>query len=359
MKKTGMAVAMAVALLSLSACGGSSTISDSTEAVTGAENKAETDAAEKVYKVGILKFIDHPSLNQIEENLCSELDALSVDGVKYDYVPYRLNGQGDGTVLNQMAAQLIADEVDIIVPIATPAAQIVQSATEGTDMPVVFSAVSDPVAAKLVDTMEKPGSNITGTSDYLNTNAIMDLIFAANADTDYVGILYSKSEDSSAGPVQAAKEYLDKKGVSYIEKTGTTTDEVSQAVDALIAEGVDAIFTPTDNTIQKAELAFFEKLQDAGIPHFAGADSFALNGAFAGYGVDYSKLGRATAVMVSDILDKGAKPSETGVQTFDNGIATVNTETLEMLGFELSEIRAAFEPYCTELVETVTQKEFN
>lgn len=375
MKKMTKTVALAMMAAALTACGSSTTATEPAKAesakteskaneANAEEPKAEdtgasgNEVSEKVYKVGILKFMDHPSLNQIEDNLTKELDELSKDGVKYEYADYKLNGQGDGSVLNQMTAQLLADEVDVIVPIATPAAQIVQSATEGMELPVVFSAVSDPVSAKLVDSMEKPGKNITGTSDFLNTDAIMDLIFAANADTDYVGLLYSKSEDSSAVPIQAAKAYLDAKGVKYVEKTGTTTDEVSQAVDALIAEGVDAIFTPTDNTIQKAELAFFEKLQDAKIPHYAGADSFALNGAFAGYGVDYAKLGKATADMVAEILDKGANPAETAVQTFDNGIATVNTDTIEKLGLNVEDIKERFAPLCTQVVETKTQKEF-
>ncbi len=374
MKKTiatSMAVVMAAA--ALSACGSSNSGSTATTAAAETGKAAETTAAaeagteaaaaadgeSKTYKVGILKYMDHPSLNQIEENVCEELEALSVDGVTYEYKDYDLNGQGDASVLNQMAAQLIADGVDAIVPIATPAAQIVQSATEGQNLPIVFSAVSDPVSANLVASMEEPGANITGTSDFLNTNAIMDLMLAANPDTKYVGLLYSKSEDSSAVPIADAKAYLDEKGIKYIEKTGTSTDEVSQAVDALIAEGVDAVFTPTDNTIQKAELAFYEKLQDAGIPHYAGADSFALNGGFCGYGVDYENLGKATADMVAEILDKGADPAKTAVQTFDNGIATINTETCEKLGLKLEDVKAAFEPLCTQIIETTTQQSFS
>lgn len=364
-------MAMMMAAAALAGCGSSSgTAAATTAAAAETEKAAETTAAaeaetkaadgeSKTYKVGILKYMDHPSLNQIEENVCQELDALSTDGVTYEYKDYDLNGQGDASVLNQMAAQLIADGVDAIVPIATPAAQIVQSATEGQNLPIVFSAVSDPVSANLVASMDEPGANITGTSDFLNTNAIMDLMLAANPDTKYVGLLYSKSEDSSTAPIADAKAYLDEKGIKYIEKTGTSTDEVSQAVDALIAEGVDAIFTPTDNTIQKAELAFYEKLQDAGIPHYAGADSFALNGAFVGYGVDYENLGKATADMVAEILDKGADPAKTAVETFDNGIATINTDTCEKLGLKLDDVKAAFEPLCTQIVETTTQQSFN
>ena len=178
------------------------------------------------------------------------------------------NGQADSTTLNQIATQLLDDGVDVIVPIATPAAQIVQAATEDNQIPVVFSAVSDPVGAGLAESMDAPGANITGTSDALNTNAILDLMFAANPDIKKVGLLYSQSEDSSKKPIEDAKAYLDEKGIEYVEKTGTNNTEVTQAADALIAAGVDAVFTPTDNTVMTAELAIYEKFIDAGIPHY-------------------------------------------------------------------------------------------
>ena len=240
----------------------------------------------------------------------------------------------------------------------SPSAQIAQSVTEGEDLPIVFSAVSDPVSAGLTASVEAPGANITGTSDYLNTNAIMDLIFSLDPEADYVGLLYSNSEDASRVPIQDAKAYLDEKGVKYIEKTGTTTDEVSQAVDALIAEEVDAVFTPTDNTIMNAELAFFEKLSDAGIPHYAGADSFALNGAFCGFGVDYAQLGRETAKMIDEILKGGADTASLSVRTFENGIATINTDTCAALGLDMEAVKEAFAPYVTQIVETATQQNF-
>lgn len=363
----------------LPACGGSSASQSSgagtTEAAggaaaeTAAESSGKPDAAgnasgaetasgdEKVFHVGIIQFMDHPSLNQIEQNVEKELDALSKDGVRYEY--QLQNGQGDATTLNQIAPQMISDKVDAIVPIATPAAQVVQSATEKTDLPVIFSAVSDPVSAKLAESMEKPGANITGTSDFLNTDAMLDLMTAVNPETSYVGLLYSKSEDSSEVPIEDAKKYLDEKGIKYIEKTGTNTDEISTAVDALIAEGVDAVFTPTDNTVQSAELAIYEKLADAGIPHYAGADSFALNGAFCGYGVDYAQLGTATADMVDAVLNGGQNPAETPIETFDNGIATLNTDTCAALGLDPEEVKAACKPYCTQIVEIKTQKEFS
>lgn len=306
------------------------------------------------YKVGIIQFVDDASLNQIEKAIETRLDEISAEGEdQFIYDGYVFNGQADATTLNQIATQLIADEVDVIVPIATPAAQIVQTATEDNQIPVVFSAVSDPVGAGLAETMEAPGANITGTSDSLNTAAILDLMFVANPDIKSVGLLYSQSEDSSKQPIADAKAYLEEKGIEVVEKTGTNNTEVSQAADALIAAGVDAVFTPTDNTVMTAELAIYEKFIDAGIPHYAGADSFALNGAFCGYGVDYENLGTATADMVVEIL-KGADPAATPVLTFDNGIATVNTETAEALGLDYS----GFAEKCTAVVETVTAEEF-
>lgn len=306
------------------------------------------------YKVGIIQFVDDASLNQIEKAIETRLDEVSAEGEdQFIYDGYVFNGQADATTLNQIATQLIADDVDVIVPIATPAAQIVQTATEDNQIPVVFSAVSDPVGAGLAETMEAPGANITSTSDSLNTAAILDLMFVANPDIKSVGLLYSQSEDSSKQPIADAKAYLEEKGIEVVEKTGTNNTEVSQAADALIAAGVDAVFTPTDNTVMTAELAIYEKFIDAGIPHYAGADSFALNGAFCGYGVDYENLGTATADMVVEIL-KGADPAETPVLTFDNGIATVNTETAEAIGLDYS----GFAEKCTAVVETVTAEEF-
>ena len=252
----------------------------------------------------------------------------------------------------------MTDGVDIIVPIATPTAVVMQTATEDNQIPVVFSAVSDPVGAELVDSMDKPGGNITGTSDALDTSAIFKLMTTADPDCDYVGLLYDNGQDSSTQPIAEAKAYLDKANIKYIEKTGTTTDEINLAAQSLIAEKVDAVFTPTDNTVMTAELSIYESLAEAGIPHYCGADSFALNGAFCGYGVDYANLGVMTADMVVDILVNGKDPATTPVQTFDNGIATVNTETCETLKLDLKTIKEQFAPLCTQVAETTTSESF-
>lgn len=326
-----------------------------TEEITAAETTAAVSENGTVYKVGIVQYVDDASLNQIEEAIEAQLDAKAAElGVTFDYEDYTFNGQADSTVLNQIATDLIADKVDIIVPIATPTAMIMQAATEDNQIPVVFSAVSDPVSAGLVESLDAPGANITGTSDALNTDAVLNLMFAANPNIKSIGLLYDKSQDSSKAPIEAVKAYCDAKGVTYEEKTGTTNAELGLAADALVADKVDAVFTPTDNTVMTAELSIYEKFADAGIPHYAGADSFALNGAFLGYGVNYEDLGTLTADMVVDILVNGKEPSSYAVELLDNGIATVNTEVATKIGLDYS----MFKDMCTSVVEITTAEEF-
>ena len=323
-------------------------------AFAGCGNSAET-ADGTVYKVGIVQYVDDASLNQIEKAIEAELTAKGEElGVTFNYADYTYNGQADSSTLNQIAADLIAEDVDVIIPIATPAAMIMQNATEDNQIPIVFSAVSDPVSAGLAADLNAPGANITGTSDALDTNAVIELIVAADSDIKKLGLLYDKSQDSSTVPIQEAIAFCEENGIEYVEKTGTTNAEISAAVDALMAEGVEAVFTPTDNTIMTAELAVFEKFIEAGVPHYTGADSFALNGAFLGYGVNYTDLGTATADMAVEVLVNGADPGETAIRTMDSGIVTVNTETAEALGIDYS----VFEGMCTELKTVVTAEEF-
>lgn len=317
-----------------------------------------SDADGKTVKVGICNYVDDASLNQIVENIQARLKEIGDEkGVAFD-VSYD-NCNADANLLTQIISNFIADDVDIMIGVATPVAMAMQAATEDNGIPVVFAAVSDPVGAGLVESMEAPGSNVTGTSDYLDTAAVMQLITAADPDVKNIALLYDIGQDSSTAAIAHAKEYLDGNGIAYGEYTGTTVDEVTLAVQALIADGVDAVFTPTDNTIMKSELSIYEMLQEAGIPHYTGADSFALNGAFLGYGVDYAALGIETANMAASIALDGAKPAETAVKTFDNGCATINTETCEKLGFNYDEICKAFEPFCTKIQSIVTAESFD
>ena len=310
------------------------------------------------FKIGICNFVDDASLNQIIANIRSQLDEISAEkGVTFEIKEDNCNL--DSSVMQQIIADFIADDVDLMVGVATPVAMTMQAMTEDTGIPVVFAAVSDPVGSGLVNSLEAPGANITGTSDYLDTNAVFNLIFAANPDASKIALLYNPSEDASTAPIAAAKEILTAKGVSFKEYSGSNISEVSLAADAIIADGMDAVFTPTDNTIMAAEPSIYEKLAEARIPHYTGADSFALNGAFLGYGVDYANLGRETGNMIADILLDGADVAATPVKTFDNGTATVNTETCALIGFDYDAIAAAFAPFCTTVQPITTAESFD
>ncbi|MGN0298930.1 MAG: ABC transporter substrate-binding protein, partial [Lachnospiraceae bacterium] len=276
--KTIAALIPAVALtLSAAGCSststpnnGTSTAADTTIADTTATDTtvADTTAADtSVYKIGICNYVDDASLNQIVSNIETQLASLG-NSLNVTFEIETENCMADPTVLDQIIANFIADDVDLMVGVATPVAMAMQAATEDNQIPVVFAAVSDPVASGLVESLEAPGANITGTSDYLDTNAVMNLIFAIDEDADYIGLLYDQGQDSSTTAIAAAKEYLESNNIDYVERTGTTVDEVMLAADALIADGVDAIFTPSDNTIMTAELSIYEKLAEAKIPHY-------------------------------------------------------------------------------------------
>ena len=348
--------------LALCACGSSAPAATETapagEPATEAAPAGEPAAEAVSYKIGICNFVDDASLNQIVDNIRASLNDYSeANNVSFEIL-YD-NCQADANVMNQIIANFQSQNVDLMVGIATPVAMGMQAATEDTKTPVVFAAVSDPVGAGLVESLEIPGGNLTGTSDFLDTNAVMNLIFAANPDAKTVGLLYDLGQDTSTAAIASAKEYLEAKGVAVVERTGTNVDEVTLAAQALVADGVDAIFTPTDNTIMTAELSIYELLAQAGIPHYTGADSFALNGAFLGYGVDYANLGRATGDMIVKILVDGADPASTAVMTFDNGTATVNTETCAALGLDFEAVSEAFAPYCTKVQSITTAESFD
>ena len=338
-KMLSMVLAMAMAL-SLTACG---------------SNEAADASSE--YVVGICNYVDDASLNQICDNIQNRLAEIGTEKgvtftVKYD------NCMADANVMEQIISDFIAEDVDLMVGVATPVAMAMQADTEDNQIPVIFAAVSDPLATGVVESLEAPGANVTGTSDFLDTTAVMNLIFAANPEADKIGLLYDLGQDASTTAINDAKAYLDAKNIEYVERTGTTVDEVSLAADALIADEVDAIFTPSDNTIMQAELTIYEKLADAGIPHYTGADSFALNGAFLGYGVDYANLGVETANMIAEVLLDGKEPATLPVKTFDNGTATINTEVCEKLGLDYATISETFAPYCTQVKEIQTAESF-
>lgn len=331
----------------LAGCGASSAPAATTAPAPAPTAAAETQAAETAapaasYSVAIVQQLDHSSLDEIRTAVSAELKAKAdAAGIQLTISEY--NGQNDPTVLGQIGAQVMGDQVDMIIPIATLAAQTMVTAAEGTDTSIVYAAISDPVSAGLTG-LDK----VTGTSDALNTPFILDMMLAANPDIKTVGLLYSNSEANSTTPIAEAKAYLDSKGISYLEKTGNSTPEIVDAANSLVGR-VDAVFTPTDNVVMAAEVAVAEILNEAGIPHYTGADSFVQAGGFATCGVNYTELGTYTADMAFDILTGGAVPE---YHVMDGGIITVNTETAKTLGLDYS----VFSTMANTVVEVTTEQ---
>lgn len=347
MKKFIAVMTAAAMLTSLSACGASastaSSAAESTASSVAADSTTGSAADATTYKVAIVQQLDHASLDEIRTAIEAELDAKAAEkGITIEYKDF--NGQNDATTLNQIGTQVVSDGYDAVIPIATLAAQCMATACESTKTPVIYAAISDPAAADLTDI-----DYVTGTSDALNTQSIMDMIFAVQPEAKTIGLLYSNSEANSTTPIAEAKAYLDAKGIAYVEKTGNTNDEIMTAANALVGQ-VDAVFTPTDNVVMAAAAAVSETLTNAGIPFYTGADSFVTAGAFATCGVNYTELGTYTADMALDILETGTVPE---YHVMDGGIITVNTETAAALDLDYS----AFNDLAGTVVEVETTAE--
>ena len=277
-------------------------------------------ADDGVTRVAIVQQLDHSSLDEIRAAIEAELTAASIEFEVF-------NGQNDATVLNQIGAQVVSDNFDAIVPIATLAAQCMVTAADGYSIPIIYAACSDPESAGLTGM-----DNVTGTSDALNTRFIIDMMLAADPDISCVGLLYSNSEINSETPIAEARAYLEELGIEYLEKTGNAADEVVTAANALVGR-CDAVFTPTDNVVMNVAGAVAEILNNAGIPHYTGADSFVSAGAFATCGVNYTELGAYTGKMAVDILAGGAVPE---FHIMDGGIIAYNSESASKLGLDAS-----------------------
>ena len=273
-----------------------------------------------VTKVAIVQQLDHSSLDEIR----TAIEAVLTDsGIEFEV----FNGQNDATILNQIGAQVVSDNFDAIIPIATLAAQCMVTAADGYNIPIIYAACSDPASAGLTGM-----DNVTGTSDALNTRFIIDMMLAADPDISCVGLLYSNSEINSETPIAEAKAYLDELGIEYLEKTGNAADEVVTAANALVGR-CDAVFTPTDNVVMNVAGAVAEILNNAGIPHYTGADSFVSAGAFATCGVNYTELGTYTGQMAVEILAGSAVPE---FHVMDGGIISYNSESAAVLGLDAS-----------------------
>lgn len=299
-----------------------------------APSKTATSNSTKVAqkKIGIVQIVEHPSLNTIRESLIQELEAQGYKHGEAITIDYQ-NAQGDQTNLKTIAQKFVSNKYDLIVAIATPSAQAVISETK--DIPVLFSACTDPLGSGLVSSMEKPGGNVTGTSDAVSAEKIMELAKRITPDIKTVGALYNSSETNSVAVINELKEYAQKNNMTVVDATVTNSSEVQQAVTSLVGK-VDAVFSPIDNTVASAMPVVTQIANKAQKPVYVGADSMVKDGGLATYGINYQILGKETGVMAAEIL-KGKKAGEMPVKTMTDMDIYINKATAKAIGINLPE----------------------
>ena len=293
----------------------------------GSSSKEST--GDKV-KIGIIKIVEHTSLNTIEESIISQLNKLGyVNGENAEITA--LSAQNDPSNVPAMMDKFVADGTDIVIAITTPVACAALKYAD--QIPVLFSAVSGPVEAGLTTTLDKPDKNVTGTCDAVPVEKIFDMAKELTPDIKTVGLIYNSAEDSSVANIENAKKYCDKIGLKYVEANVENSSAIQQAAESLVTK-CDAVFSPTDNTVAEGMAVLSQVCNDAKIPCYVGADSMVKDGGFATIGIKYEDLGIETANMAKKVLD-GAKISDIPVLVFDDLSTYVNTTTAKTIGVEL------------------------
>ncbi|MBP3918192.1 MAG: ABC transporter substrate-binding protein [Clostridia bacterium] len=292
------------------------------------EKKAAGDA-----KIGIVQPMDHTSLNQIRDTIIARLVEL---GYSEDQITVK-NASNDASLLPSIFQSLIADGVDILIPIATNTAQVAASQTDS--IPIVFSAASNPVEAGLVTAFDATDKNVTGVSDAVNVEAIFSMMQELTPNVKTVGFVYNPGEINSSTAVASAKEYCEAHNLAFKEATVSSTADIAQAVTSLVGE-VDAFFTADDNTVASGMTTYAQIAIDAKLPIYVGADSMVIDGGLATVGIDYDVLAKQTAEMADRIL-KGAKISDTHVERVANPAKIINRATADAIGITISDAMAA------------------
>lgn len=311
---------------------GCSTKAESAETNTETNNQTavtETAKTEKL-RVGIVQAVNHPSLDEIREYAIKGLEESNI-GENIEII-YK-DAQGDPANVNTIISQFVGDEVDMIIPIATGAAQSAAAATK--DIPIVFAAVSYPVKAGLVEDMNVTDKNITGVSNAIAIEDIFKLSQKLTPKVKTYGFIYNTSEVNAVASTERAKAYCDENGLKYVEATITNSSDLLQAAQSLMGK-VDAIFVPNDNTIASAMPVLSAEAIKAGIPVYTGADSMVIDGGFATVGIDYKVLGRQVGDMAVRILE-GQSIADNHVEVINQYSNIINMTTAKALGLELDQ----------------------
>jgi len=301
-------------------------------------------AAEPI-KIGIMQIVDHPALNASRDGVKDALQEV------YGYVPDKdiiydmQSAQGDVATANTIAHKFISDKVNVIVAIATPTSQAAANATK--DIPIVFSAVTDPVSAGLVKDLQKPGGNVTGVSDMTPVDRQIEMLKYLFPNVKNLGTVYNAGEVNSVVTNDLAKKACEKNGMSLFEATVSTTADVAMATQSLVGK-VDAIYVSTDNTVVSALETVIKVCQDKKIPLILADPTTLEKGATLALGFDYYLHGRQTGDIVARIL-KGEKPADIPVEFAKRLVLKVNSQNLEILGINVDQFKTLLEKYVDDM----------
>ena len=301
-----------------------------TMALTGCSNSTESGSTGDKVQVGVIQFAAHPSLDNCYEGIREGLvEAYGEDGVSIDLQ----NGAGDSATCDTIAANFVSKGYDVIYAIATPAALSAYSAASKSDIPVIFCAVSDPVAAGLTESLEAGSENCNGTSDILDLDAQVDLIQAIQPEVKKIGVLYTTTEANSLSQLKTLKEVCSARGLEVVEQGVSGAADIPQAASTLASQ-VDCINNFTDNNVVNNLSIVLEKANAAGIPVYGSEIEQVKNGCIASISIDYVALGKVTADMGVKVLN-GTDPKTMAVGTISDGTPVINTEVMEQFGFAI------------------------
>lgn len=329
MKKGSLKKALGIGLslilvLGLAGCG------TTQQASSGAASNGNTATASKEIKIGIIQIVEHPALDSAREGFLETLKKNGYEEGKNLKIDYQ-NAQGDQSILQSIAQKFASSKLDLILAIATPSAQVMASATQ--DIPILITAVTDPVEAKLVNSMEKPGTNVTGTTDMNPLKEQFDLLKKLVPQAKKVGVIYNAGEINSQVQVKMAKDVAKNLGIELIEATVTTSADVLQASQSLVGK-VDALYVPTDNMVVSAAQSVVQVANKNKIPIIAGESSVVDKGGLATIGINYNNLGKQTGEMAIKVL-KGSKPKDMAIESQKQFDTVFNKEALTLLGIKV------------------------
>ncbi len=328
LKTLGAALATGALALALAACGGNGGTAEGSASTSG-------DAAGTTYKIGVLQLTEHAALDAANEGFVAALDD---SGISYEID--QQNAQNDQPTCQTIASKLVNDGDDLILAIGTPAAQAVASAT--TDIPVIGTAITDFAESGLVADNDAPGGNVTGSSDLTPVADQIDLLQQLVPDAKTVGLLYCTAEANSEVQIEMAEEALDEAGIAHERYTVSSSNEIQQVVESMVGN-VDAVYTPTDNTIAAGMSTVAMVANENKLPVIVGCDTMVEDGGLASYSINYYDLGYKAGQMAVRILTEGADPAEMPIEYLaaEDCQLIANQQTADEVGIDISGLEGA------------------